>query len=102
MKMPGTSVTSVTAVCDKSICRKSALTMPQGEFSEMIRTFVTSVTVSQGSRFTMEYISIERVTRPRPFPNGCDKSDKSPFNDKTGILDPLKGDFGQYFCHTIP
>ena len=25
--------------------------------------------------------------------------DKSPINDKASILDPLKGDFGQCFCH---
>ena len=64
MQAVGTSVTSVTTMCDKSICPKTAFTIPQGHFPERIRTFVTSVTVSQGSRFTMEYISIRRVTRP--------------------------------------
>ena len=86
MKTPGTFVTSVTKACDKSICPKTAFTVLQGWFLEGIWTFVTFVTVSRGSIFTMEYISIERVTPLVLSPDVCDKSDKSPCNAKSSVL----------------
>ena len=55
---------------------------------EAIGTFVTSVTVSQGSRINMEYISIGRVTSLAYPPMSVTKVTKVPQQGTTALLMP--------------
>ena len=55
----------VTGFCDSNKLSKTALMISKRMFLRKKTNTVICVTLSQGSRFIMEYISIRRVTRSR-------------------------------------
>ncbi len=89
---------SVTGSCDSNKLPKTVFLMSKRTFSKEISNTVICVTLSQGSRFTMEYISIRRVTRP-VFPSyPCDSVTQMTeilLHAKTSVFDALRGNSDQ-------
>ena len=89
---------SVTGSCDRNKLQKSVFLMSKRSFLRKKWNTVICVTLSQGSRFTMEYISIRRVTRLRFHATLCDSVTQMTEilpHAKTSILDTLRGNSDQ-------
>jgi len=91
---------SVTGSCDSNKLPKTVFLILQRTFSKEKSNTVICVTLSQGSRFIMEYISIRRVTRPVFSSYPCDSVTQMTeilLHAKTSVFDTLRGNSEQLF-----